>query len=273
MKLLELDKNFDNKEDLFKALKENKADLISIKKSLILKSAEKGNIISSKLIDKRNLDLSTEKSEAFNDDNYYYIAVNSCNILDSHKDLHVNGIWDKSAKEQNGRNYLALDHRLQIDTIGARKENVEMFVANLPFKSIGETEYLGNTDILIYKVAKDKIINTAAKEWLDSGAEIQASVRMQYVNIELCMNSTAKEDKAEKKAFDKYYPLIANKDAFAEEIYYFWAVREAKNVTESSLVVLGSNPSTGILIKAAESTLKTIEPSNDTRKFNIINYL
>ena len=43
-----------------------------------------------------------------------------------------------------------------------------------------------------------------------------------------------------------YFPLIANKEDF-EEIEYFWIVKEAKNVYESSLVLFGSNGATGLI--------------------------
>ena len=41
---------------------------------------------------------------------YHYIAVNTTNILDSHGDLHVKGLWNKSVKDQQGKNYLVTDH-------------------------------------------------------------------------------------------------------------------------------------------------------------------
>ena len=38
----------------------------------------------------------------------------------------------------------------------------------------------------------------------------EASVRMQYVNVELALNSDAKGDEEEKKVFDTYKDSIAN---------------------------------------------------------------
>ena len=37
------------------------------------------------------------------DDNFHYIAVNTTNVLDSHGDLHVKGLWNKSVKDQQGK--------------------------------------------------------------------------------------------------------------------------------------------------------------------------
>jgi len=249
----ELNKTFDNKIDLFKALKDNKEEILSFKMANTLKSCDKGASVKSKLINVTK-HLETLKNIELNDD-FYYIVVNTTKILDSHMDVHLNGIWSKTVQEQQGKNYLVADHKLEIDKVITRKEYVEMIVAEIPFRSIGK-DYEGDTQALIYKIPKDKVINEAAKEWLNSGDEIEASVRMQYVKIELALNSDNVNDKLEKLNFDTYIKEIANKDEF-EEINYFFIVQEAKNVKESSLVVFGSNNATGTL----ENKL---EPSNDT---------
>ena len=132
-----------------------------------------------------------------------------------------------------------------------------MFTAEVPFSTIGK-EYDGTTEVLIYKVHKDKIINPLIKEWLDSGDEIQASVRMQYVNIEMALNSNEKSDVYEKKIYDEYIDKIANKSDF-KEIDYFFVVKDAKNVRESSLVLFGSNGATG-LIQENKTDADTITP-------------
>ena len=239
----ELNKSFESKELLFKDLQANKQEILDFKKAQILKSCDKDNATNFKPI---LLSKSLEQIKSFEVDNdYYYIAVNSTNILDSHSDLHVNGIWNKTVKEQQGKNYLVSDHKLEIDKVIAKRKDVEMFTAEVPFSTIGK-EYDGTTEVLIYKVAKDKIINTLIKEWLDSGDEIQASVRMQYVNIEMALNSTDKSDVYEKKVYDEYIDKIANKSDF-ESIDYFFVVKDAKNVRESSLVLFGSNGATGLI--------------------------
>ena len=47
----ELDKEFDNKEQLFKALRDNKADIIAVKRASIQKSYDKNTGVSCKKID------------------------------------------------------------------------------------------------------------------------------------------------------------------------------------------------------------------------------
>lgn len=264
----ELNKEFADKKEMFKALKSNKEYIISVKRSQILKSFEKGLGVNAKSIDISKLDL-TNKG-ILKDNDYYYIAVNTTKVLDSHGDLHVDGIWNKTVKDQQGKNYLVTDHKMELSNVVAKKENIEMLLAEIPFSSIGKS-YSGNTQALIYKVAKADIINPLAKDWLDSGSDIEASVRMQYVNLDLAMNSEAKGDEAEFKNFNEYIDTIANKDEF-DSIDYFWIVKEAKNIGESSLVLNGSNSATGVLdnknIQPSEDTDKK-EPSNDTHKTTI----
>ena len=76
---------------------------------------------------------------------------------------------------------------MELSNVVAKKENIEMFVSDIAYSSINKS-FDGSTQALIYKVAKSDIINPLAKEWLESKSDIEASVRMQYVNVELAMN-------------------------------------------------------------------------------------
>ena len=83
-----------------------------------------------------------------------------------------------------------------------------------------------------------------------------------------------KEDYAKQtENYQKYYPLIANKDEF-KGIEYFFIVKEAKNVMESSLLPFGSNSATAEISQTenkteAEEIITSEtkeEPSKDTQK-------
>ena len=263
----ELDKEFNSKEELFKALADNETFIHDAKKSQVYKSFEKGlQVVTDQKQIEKAFD-STEKGIKFDSD-YYYFVVNSANFLDSHSDVHVDGNWNKSVKDQQGKVYLVFDHSLKRSDIIAMKKDVEMFTAKISWDMLGKS-YEGETYSLIYKVKKDKIVNKEAKEWLEQGHELEASVRMQYVKIETAFNSTNPDYSKQKEVYDTYYPQIANKEDF-EEIEYFWVVKEAKNVMESSLVLFGSNSATGIVnnenkSEAVEDTPETKEQSNDTQ--------
>ncbi len=251
----ELGKKFKSEKELFNALIKNEKIITDAKKSQILKSADKGLSIKAKQVLKG---LNTQTIKALNlDENYYYIAVNSTNILDSHSDLHVKGIWNKTVKEQQGKVYLVADHKLELNNVIAQKEDIEMLLMDVPFSAIGKA-YEGETQVLVYKIAKDKI-KKDMQTWLDD-YDIQASVRMQYVKIVTCLNSDEKDHEKYKKNYDTYLPLIANKSDFKTFPNYFWAITEAKNVRESSLVLFGSNHATGIVQDDKEKQ----EPSEDT---------
>jgi hypothetical protein len=235
----ELDKSYETEQELFADLSINKEMLIENKKAMILKSCDKGAgvVCSSKLL----LKALVETDKAFKmDEDFYYIAVNSTNTLDSHKDLHKKGLWKKSVKEQQGKNYFVADHELKVLSVIAERADVEMMLATVPFSAMGKP-YDGDTEVLIYKIAKDKI-KSNYKEAMEGSLE--ASVRMQYVKYDLAMNSSDKEYVAEKKIYDDNIDAIANKADF-DKIDYFFVVSEAKNVRESSLVLFGSNSVTG----------------------------
>jgi hypothetical protein len=269
----ELDKSFETKEQMFKELMANKEFIIKEKTSNILKSCEKGLSV---VANQDTIFKALETNKALKlDSDYYYFAVNSSNILDSHRDLHVKGNWDKSVKEQQGKVYLVFDHQLKRNEIIAMKEDISMFTAEIPFSLIGKN-YDGDTYALIYKVAKNKIVNKEAKEWLNDGYSLEASVRMQYVKIELAVNTNDTDSVKEKETFDKYIDVIANKNEF-KDLDYFWVVKEAKNVQESSLVMFGSNSATGTIqenkTEADVITSEKTEPSDDTQTTEMLKQL
>lgn len=255
-------KEYATKEALFDDVRSNVTDIIAMKKAEILKSCDKGVSVSCKSLDLNKLQ---EANKALKlDEGYYYIAVNTTRVLDSHDDFHWDGIWGKSVKEQQGTVYLCVDHELSIDGVAVRKEHVKMFTAKIPFAMIGYP-YDGETEALIYQIAKDKIIHDKIKSWLDSGDAIEASVRMQYVTIELAMDSNDPQDVKAKERYDLYHPQIANKADF-DYIPLFFVIREAKNVRESSLVIFGSNPVTGNITEPSKDTQHKQDPPFEQSK-------
>ena len=266
----ELNKEFESKSDLFKALVENESFIIDAKKSQVYKSFEKGlQVVSDqKTIEKAFKD--AEKGIKFDSD-YYYFVVNSANYLDSHNDMHVDGNWNKSVKDQNGKVYLVWHHDFsKTENIIAFPEDIEMMTSKVAWNLLGKA-YDGETYSLIYKVKKDKIVNENVSKWLKEGRKLQLSVRMQYIKLETAFNSDDEDYAKQAENYQKYYPLIANKDEF-KEIEYFFIVKEAKNVMESSLLPFGSNSATAEISQtenkseADNITSEQEEPSIDTQK-------
>ena len=266
----ELNKEFESKSDLFKALVENESFIIDAKKSQVYKSFEKGlQVVSDqKTIEKAFND--SEKGIKFDSD-YYYFVVNSANYLDSHNDMHVDGNWNKSVKDQNGKVYLVWHHDFsKTENIIAFPEDIEMMTSKVAWSLLGKS-YEGETYSLIYKVKKDKIVNENVSKWLKEGRKLQLSVRMQYIKLETAFNSDDEDYSKQTENYNKYYPLIANKDEF-KEIEYFFIVKEAKNVMESSLLPFGSNSATAEISQTENKseaeviTSEQEEPSIDTQK-------
>lgn len=258
-----LNKEFETKEEMFKELKSNLDLIIDKKKSEFQYSRDKGTAISCKSLNGIKLN-DAEKASIEIDDDYYYIVVNSTNILDSHEDLHVDGIWNKSVADNQGKNYLVTDHELEINNVVVRKEHIEMFVATVSFKSLGYP-YAGNTQILVYKFRKDRVLIQSVKDWLESGDEIQASVRMRYVTIEFAMDSNDPEFSTERKRYEQYKTRIANIEDF-DYVYYFYVIKDAVNQRESSLVVAGSNHVTGNIIENKNTEPSKVEDTQTENK-------
>lgn len=259
-------KSFSNKEEMFRALKDNKSTLIASKKMQTKEADsmlyfveienEKGDIVKAESFVKT--DVSKLKA---------VLAINTTNLLDSHGDVHLKGLWKKSISEQ--RNILLLqEHKMTFDKIIS--DEVIASTKTKSWKSLG-FDFNGNTEVLVFETDIDKSRNPYMFEQYSKGYVKEHSVGMRYVKLELCINSEEKWLREEKEFWDKYYNEIANKEA-ADETGYFWAVLEAK-VVEGSAVVKGSNFATPIIsIEAVGDTSKS-EPSVDTQLLDALEKL
>jgi len=251
------DRTFNSKEELHLALLENKDVLIDMKKSSVKHSD--GSLLSLKKEDGATKSIHLK-------DGFFYPVINTTLFLDSHNDLHINNIWNKSVKEQQGLIYYLADHDLSVDKIIAHPQDIEISVKSIAWKDLGAS-YEGETQALVYKISKDKIRLESAKTIVNENIPIQNSVCMQYVKMLLCVDSKSPDFLEEKANYDKYFPMMVNKEADISG--YFWAILEAKIYREGSMVIAGSNSLTPILqnFEAGKSTPKEKqEPPNSTRK-------
>jgi hypothetical protein len=179
------------------------------------------------------------------------IIINTTNILDSHGDVHINGIWKKTVNETKliyhlQEHEMTFKHVISDDVIA----NIEKY----KWTEIGQN-YLGITEALVFESIIKKERNPFMFEQYIKGYVKQHSVGMQYINLVLCINSTDKYFKEEKQNWDKYCPMVVNSQD-AIDAQTFWAVTEAKLI-EGSAVVLGSNRAT------PTQSISNIEPSED----------
>jgi len=244
IKCLVLNKEFDSKGEMFAQLKANKENILALKKSVI-KNSESISI-NSELVNKQ-LENGTIKGkvEFKGEGGYYYPVINTTNIMDSHKDVHFDGLWDKSIPEQSGKTFYALNHTLEIGKIIAYPKDVEIFTHKFAFKDLG-SDLEGSTQALIYKVKLQEYANKDAVYAIENKLPVENSIRMAYVKIEMGIDSDEEHYKEEKAYYDKHIGKIANKEEVAKEGYFF-GVHEAKIYKEGSLVLEGSNSVTPIL--------------------------
>jgi hypothetical protein len=194
-------------------------------------------------------------------------VINTTNFMDSHDDVHLDGIWDKTLSQNKNLMHLQ-EHKMQFDKIIADGGDLQAYVKNIPWDELG-FQYSGNTQALIFDstIKKDRnsfMFNQYAKAFVKNH-----SVGMQYVQIELAIND--ERDEEEYKVWKTYFDRIANKE-LAEYKGYFFAVREAKLI-EGSAVPIGSNTATPTINNGksqpakATGMIKNAGPSEDTLQY------
>ena len=260
------DREFNSKEELFKALKENKPSLIALKKSTE-KRADAVSYVNSE-VSKINANKEENGTQTEIDKLQVKVVINTTNFIDSHNDLHINGIWNRSVSNQ--KEFLHLqEHDRDFDKVIS--DSAKGYVESVSWKSLG-LPYNGKTEALIFDSVIEKKRNEFMFKQYANGWVKNHSVGMRYVKIDLAVNSESEWDKDEKELWDKYYPIVANKEV-ADERGYFWVVSEAK-VIEGSAVVMGSNSATPTLSvenkqDSSKDTLESkevIDSSIDTQK-------
>lgn len=168
------------------------------------------------------------------------VVINTTNLMDSHLDVHLPGIWNKTLKENKTIFHLR-EHRMGFESIISDGSDLKASTENYTWKELG-FKYEGTTQALVFESNVRKARNPFMHEQYAKGYVRNHSVGMRYVEIALCVNSEEERFKEEKKAWDKYYAYVANKD-MADEYGYFWAVKSAQMI-EGSAVVVGSNAAT-----------------------------
>jgi hypothetical protein len=242
-------KTFVNNTDKVKWLVENKETIINASKGII-----KHSDCTSVLMQGTNKQSTVTNKEVAKDELTATLIINTTNIMDSHGDVHIEGIWDKSLVENTHIMHIQ-EHKQQFDKIIADGQDLNAYVKTYNWTELGY-DHQGTTQALVFESNVKKTRNEYMFDQYSKGYVKNHSVGMQYVNIELAVND--KEYKDEYAVWIKYIDSIINK-GYAESIGYFWAVTEAK-VIEGSAVPIGANPITPTLnIKSAEKEFEVHE--------------
>jgi len=190
--------------------------------------------------------------------------INTTKILDSHGDVHIDQLWNKSLKETRDH-YLVKEHNFSFE--GIISENVHAFAKQMSWAELGYT-FEGSTQALVYDSVISKEDSPDMFERYRKGKIKQHSVGMRYVKVELAANDERYEK--EKAIWDKYIDQVANKDAAIDQGWFF-AVLEAKNI-EGSAVVKGSNfatPTFSVEEKSQVGKPLEEEPEKSTTKLDV----
>lgn len=257
-------RQFSSQTEMFKALIEHKSELLTLKKSVIKFSDE---------LEYGAVEEITDKEEAVKANNpitdpditeiKVKVVMNTTNLLDSHGDVHIKDIWKRTLSHSNRKLHLQ-EHKREFDKVIS--DDAEAYVSTVKWKTLGY-EFEGSTQALLFNSTVKQSRNPLMFTQYKNGWVKQHSVGMQYVDIFMCMNTEEQWAKEYKESWDKYYPLVANKED-ADARGYFWAVTEAKLI-EGSAVLLGSNWATPTLdnnMKTAKAPSFESEPEQSTHK-------
>lgn len=239
---------FETKEALFSWLRKNKTLLVKAKKSAI-KNADAVIYRPSVFHKKDGVEKAIESADDMMDVETIIakLVINTTNLMDSHSDVHIPGLWNKTLKEQREL-YLLNQHKMRFEDVIT--DDLTASTKKYFWKDLGFPQFKGQTEALIFDAVISEDRNEFMfKQYLNRWVK-NHSVGMQYVQLYLCINSESKMDAEEKANWDKYYPMIVNSEV-ADEQGYFWAVPEAKLI-EGSAVPMGSNYATPTLSTEVE---------------------
>lgn len=242
--------------DLFAYLVKNKEDLIEAKKSTA-KFAD-ATLFLPAPIDKVDADVVKASGYLYENGEESLkrtIVANTYNWLDSHDDVHLEGVFSDSIskKAASGRIQPHLyDHNFSMLSKVGRPISYSERTISWRALGIGKT---GTTQALILESEvlrsyNERIFNEYKDDQVD-----QHSVAMRYIKLALAVND---EDNYpnEYKVWKDVINKLGNR-AEAEKRGYFWAVSEAALI-ETSAVLAGSNELTPTLGKS--ESIKSEEP-------------
>lgn len=229
-------REFASKEDMFKALVENKSAIMALKKAAVkfsdgfnfgyVETSDKYEVVKANE-PVMNPDLSELKVK---------VVMNTIGLYDSHGDVHIKDIWKRTLSHKSTGLLHLQEHKRSFEAVISN--TAEAYVKTVSWKSLG-ADYEGSTQALIFESTVKASRNPVMFDQYKNGWVNNHSVGMQYVELHMCINSEERWSEDYKKNWDKYIEYVVNKED-VEASGYFWAVTEAKLV-EGSAVLFGSN--------------------------------
>jgi hypothetical protein len=264
---------FATKKELFKFLADNKDKLIATKKA-VKKEVDCPVIINPTVVFDAKTAARKAEGQAVDAANLASLKVvcviNTTNFLDSHMDLHLPGLWNKSLQENKMIMHLQ-EHNMAFNKIISDGKHLKAYAKPYKWSELGY-DYPGETEALVFESEILRKRNEFMLEQYANGWVKNHSVGMYYSKMDMAINDEEMPNYFE--AWKKYYPLIVNPE-MADEKGYFWYVLEAKCI-EGSAVPIGSNTATPTLDaknQPLNGTDNILKPENSTSKEIDFNYL
>ena len=245
---------FETKEALFKHLADNQEDMIYQAKSVV----KYGDAIYT-VMPYTNKGETSKSTAGSPDQLKVRVIINTTNIRDSHKDVHIPGLWKKSLNENRRIKHLQ-EHQMSFDKIISDKNDLKAFTKKYSWRDLG-VDKDGDTEALVFDSLIKRDRNNYMFDQYKLGNVDNHSVGMHYVNIKLAINSEDEDYEKEKAIWDKHIDSLLNKDEI-EKDGYFWAVYEAKAI-EGSAVPIGSNQITPTLTPTKDTLIEAQEAAAD----------
>lgn len=253
---------FSTQSECITYLIKNKRELIEMKKAAMKFTDHFGAVASEALANK-----------ALNTHNVDDIATgiikrtiigNTYNWMDSHSDVHLDGLFAKSISDRKEKIFHLHDHEYKITSKVGTPTNI--YEKAVSWADLG-IDFSGKTVALMMDSNISKEMNSVIFGQYLSKEINQHSVGMIYVKIDLGVNDA--EQKQEFATWNKVINRIANKEKAIKQ-GYFWAVSEAKLI-EISAVLEGSNELTPTV--ANEEKMPEIERAKGIDYSYLVNNL
>lgn len=248
---------FAGREDLFKYLVTNKDRIIDMKKSsfvpvlnvnkcsdpfFLSDDISKDEVISKALTTSNTDDMVKGVIKRT-------IIGNTYNWMDSHDDVHIDGIFSKTISERANKIKHLHDHMYMITSEVGKFDRI--YEQKVQWKNLGVSAF-GYTTCLMADSTIEKEMNARVFKSYLNNTIYNHSVGMWYVQLSLAVNDP--EYKEEYAEYSKYISNIGNR-ADVEKQGFFFAIKEAGLREISGLLGDGSNPLT--------QTLENIQPGAD----------
>lgn len=246
---------FADKTATFAYLRKNVSTIIAQKKSLPIKS----DIFDWGCLPVNKKDRIKSDGTMLGPDEIQVDAIaNLSGWCDSYMDVMIKDNWNKTISDKSIVYHLK-NHEYSTDDIVGK--NPELYTKMFPMEYFGITSDVVKAQALMMRSIVPKSYDSKTFLLYQDEQIKQHSIGLRYIQIVLCLDSDIEEDATYKKNWDKYYPIVINKDV-VDTYHYFFAVIESQ-ILENSCVLFGANKNTGVYATSEETKADVESPENE----------